>query len=189
MNCKFQMHERIYVIHGSDPWTMTCRLLEYLQPFKHLPIHSVIGIKPNLVTATPAGHGATTHPEIVEAVVAFLQAVGFFRIKIIESAWVGESTEKAFEVCGCTALAEKYGITLNHLNKDEKISVPVDRIAMGQGHQGSTGGPDLLGIGDCTAGFVCHLPGCLPSPEEISTFLYSCVFPGPRQHCMPLSAR
>lgn len=362
------MHEHLYVFHGNDPFSMTSRLLEYLQPFKHLPAHSVIGIKPNLVTATPAGHGATTHPEIVEAVVAFLQAGGFSRINIIESAWVGESTAKVFEVCGYTALAEKYGITLkdlkqdeavekqaqgmdlqvcqqmetidylinvplikghcqtrltcalknlkgiipdgekrrfhrlglhrpiallntvvrqhliiadgicsdpffeeggrpsrlhciaagcdpvlmdswaarvlgldpadvpyirmaadagvgkpmqsmdqivslntgprmprayipdhgplpgkivhefqacsacrsslvsalNHLNKDGKISVPVDRIAMGQGHQNNTCGPDLLGIGDCTAGFVCHLPGCPPSPEDISTFLYNC---------------
>ncbi|MCF8093489.1 MAG: DUF362 domain-containing protein [Desulfotignum sp.] len=362
------MHEHLYVIHGNDPQAMTCQLLEYLQPFKHLPAHAVIGIKPNLVTATPAGHGATTHPQIVEAVVAFLQAGGFSRIKIIESAWVGENTAKAFKVCGYTALSKKYGIplkdlkqdeavekqihgmdiqvcrqmetidylinvplikghcqtrltcalknlkgvipdaekrrfhrlglhrpiallntvvtqhliiadgicpdpffeeggrpsrlhciaagcdpvlmdswaarvlgldpadipyiemaveagvgqflqsmdqivtlntgpriprahipdhdplpgefvhesqacsvcrsslisALNHLNKDGKTPFPVDRIAMGQGHQGSAGDPDLWGIGDCTADFVCHLPGCPPAPEEISAFLRHC---------------
>jgi uncharacterized protein (DUF362 family) len=80
MNGKIQMHDHLYVIHGNDPFSVTIRLLEYLQPFKHLPAHAVIGIKPNLVTATPAGHGATTHPEIVEAVVTFLQAGGFSRI-------------------------------------------------------------------------------------------------------------
>ncbi len=368
MNRIFQMHEHLYVIHGNDPQAMTCQLLEYLQPFKHLPAHAVIGIKPNLVTATPAGHGATTHPEIVEAVIAFLQAGGFSRIKIIESAWVGESTAKAFEVCGYTALAKKYGIPLQDLKQDEAvkkqvhsmdiqvcrqmetidylINVPVikghcqtrltcalknlkgvipdaekrrfhrqglhkpiallntlvkqhliiadgicpdpffeeggrpsrlhciaagydpvlmdswaarvlgldaadisyiriaadagvgqvlqsmdqvislntgprlprshipdhgplpgeimhecqacsacrsslvsalnllkeggktlislDHIAMGQGYQGSTGSPHLWGIGDCTADFVCHLPGCPPSPEDIFVFLSDC---------------
>ncbi|MCA1793573.1 MAG: DUF362 domain-containing protein [Desulfobacteraceae bacterium] len=117
MNRKLPMDEHLYVVHGNDPWAMTHNLLEYLQPFKHLPAHAVIGIKPNLVTATPAGHGATTHPEIVEAVVAFLQAGGFSRIKIIESAWVGESTEKAFAVCGYTALAQKYNIPLKDLKQ------------------------------------------------------------------------
>lgn len=362
------MHEHLHVIHGNDPWAMTYNLLEYLQPFENLPAHAVIGIKPNLVTATPAGHGATTHPQIVEAVIAFLQAGGFSRIKIIESAWVGESTAKAFEVCGYTALAKKYGIPLKDLKQDEAVGkhvngmdiqvcrqmetidylinvplikghcqtrltcalknlkgvipdaekrrfhrlglhrpiallntvvtqhliiadgicpdpffeeggrpsrlqciaagcdpvltdswaarvldldaadipyirmaaqagvgqclqsmdqvvhlntgprqpraymsahdplpgdiahesqacsacrsslvtalnrlkhsgiagVSVDRIAIGQGHQGSTGEPDLLGIGDCTADFVCHLPGCPPSPEAIAVFLRQC---------------
>ena len=368
MNGKIQMHDHLYVIHGNDPFSMTSRLLEFLQPFRHLPVHAVIGIKPNLVTATPAGHGATTHPQIVEAVVAFLQAGGFYRIKIIESAWVGENTAKAFGVCGYTALSKKYNIplkdlkqdeavekqahgmdiqvcrqvetidylinvplikghcqtrltcalknlkgvipdaekrrfhrlglhrpiallntvvkqnliiadgicpdpffeeggrpsrlhciaagcdpvlmdtwaarvlgldpadipyicmaadagvgqvlqsmdqvislntgprlprahipdhdplpgelvhecqacsacrsslvsALSHLNKGGKTSIPVDRIAMGQGHQGSTGDPDLWGIGDCTADFVCHLPGCPPAPEEVSAFLRHC---------------
>jgi hypothetical protein len=120
------MHEHLYVIHGNDPWAMTCDLLEHLQPFENLPAHAVIGIKPNLVTATPAGHGATTHPQIVEAVIAFLQAGGFSRIKIIEGAWVGESTAKAFAVCGYTALAKKYGIPLKDLKQDEAVEKHVN---------------------------------------------------------------
>ncbi len=126
MNRKFQMHERLYVVHGNDPWAMTHNLLEYLQPFKNLPAHAVIGIKPNLVTATAAGHGATTHPQIVEAVIAFLQAGGFSRIKIVESVWVGESTAKAFELCGYTALSKKYGIPLVDLKQDEAVEKHVN---------------------------------------------------------------
>ncbi len=74
----------------------------------------------------------------------------------------------------CSACRSSLASALNHLKENGKTLIPVERIAMGQGHQGGTGAPDLLGIGDCTADFVCHLPDCPPLPEEIYAFLRHC---------------
>jgi len=71
-----------------------------------------IGIKPNLVTPSPAEFGATTHPEIVEALICFLNRSGYMNLMIYEGSWAGDSTKEAFEYCGYNRLAEKYGISL-----------------------------------------------------------------------------
>jgi len=71
-----------------------------------------IGIKPNLVTPSPAEFGATTHPEIVETLILYLQNTGYSNITVYEGSWAGDSTMEAFEYCGYNRLAEKYGVPL-----------------------------------------------------------------------------
>lgn len=39
--------------------------------------NALIGIKPNLVVAREASSGATTHPELVEGVIVYLQEKGY----------------------------------------------------------------------------------------------------------------
>lgn len=77
-----------------------------------------IGIKPNLVNASKAENGATTHPEIVEGLVAYLQEKGFFNIAVLEGSWVGDRTAAAFQVCGCTAIRDRYQIELIDTQRD-----------------------------------------------------------------------
>jgi len=71
-----------------------------------------IGIKPNLVTPSPAEFGATTHPEIVETLILWLNRNGYRNITVYEGSWVGDSTAEAFEYCGYNRIAEKHGIRL-----------------------------------------------------------------------------
>ena len=82
-----------------------------------------IGIKPNLVTPSPAMFGATTHPEIVEGIILYLQEHGFTDLMICEGSWVGDKTSEAFEYCGFNTLAEKYGVQLLDTQKDSSFTV------------------------------------------------------------------
>ncbi len=82
---------------------------------------TVVGIKPNLVLASPAEEGATTDPEIVAGIIEYLQSLGVKKIKILEGSWVGENTENAFQTCGYNQLASKYNIELIDLKKDKTI--------------------------------------------------------------------
>lgn len=76
-----------------------------------------IGIKPNLVAPVPAEEGATTHPQVVEGLIRYLKEHGYENLVIMESSWVGDRTEDAFDLCGYYALAEKYGVELLDMKK------------------------------------------------------------------------
>ena len=78
-----------------------------------------IGIKPNLVTSTPAQFGATTHPEVVAGIIEYLQEHGFDNILIAEGSWVGDRTSEAFEYCGYNALSREYGVPLVDTQKEK----------------------------------------------------------------------
>ena len=64
----------IHTIYGSDPLYMTQTLLSHIAIERELTPDMQIGIKPNLVLASPAVSGATTHPEIVEGIIRYLQS-------------------------------------------------------------------------------------------------------------------
>lgn len=109
---------RLYVIYGDNHKQMAARLIEAMDPVKRLKKGAVIALKPNLVVAKDWKSGATTNPAVCEAVIEYFQARGFLRIRVIESAWVGDSTQRAFCVCGYEALAKKYGVELIDVKKD-----------------------------------------------------------------------
>lgn len=77
-----------------------------------------IGIKPNLVSPTPAGFGATTHPEVVEGIVEYLQENGYAQIVIMEGSWVGDKTTHAFEYCGYRDISARTGVPLIDSQQD-----------------------------------------------------------------------
>ena len=79
-----------------------------------------IGIKPNLVVASPAEFGATTHPEVVAGIVEYLQENQFENIVIVESSWVGDRTSEAFIYCGYKELCEKYDVPFIDGQKDKQ---------------------------------------------------------------------
>lgn len=78
-----------------------------------------IGIKPNLVVASPAEFGATTHPEVTAGIVEYLQENQFENIVIVESSWVGDRTSEAFIYCGYKELCEKYDVPFIDGQKDK----------------------------------------------------------------------
>ena len=64
MNC-----DQILRIYGTDYKNMTAELLEKSGLHELIGDRNrKIGIKPNLVTPSPAEYGATTHPEVVSAI-------------------------------------------------------------------------------------------------------------------------
>ena len=116
-------------IHGTDYTDMTVRLLEAAGLADDIRAATdgvsdpVIGIKPNLVSPTPASFGATTHPEIVEGILLYLKEHGFGNLMICEGSWVGDKTEDAFEYCGYKDLAKRYGVTLFDTQKDSWVEM------------------------------------------------------------------
>ena len=81
-----------------------------------------IGIKPNLVSASPASEEGTTHPEVVEGLIRYLQRHGFYNLAIMEGSWVGGRTEEAFEVCGYRELAERFHVELIDAQKEKSVT-------------------------------------------------------------------
>ena len=104
--------------YGTDYKELTTRLLaradlEGAIRAKCGPSKDVrIGIKPNLVSPTPASFGATTHPEVAEGIIAYLQEHGFTQIVIMEGSWVGDKTTQAFEYCGYRDISRRMGVPL-----------------------------------------------------------------------------
>ena len=109
---------QLLIQHGDDPSVMTRRLLERGKMAGAIKPGMKVGLKPNLVMAKPASSGATTHVSIVEALVESLQSWGIEDITIMESAWVGDNTQKAFQVCGYKDLVRETGVRLMDLKQD-----------------------------------------------------------------------
>lgn len=97
---------QLFIALDREPVQMTIDLLNRMKPLQGKSKDISIGIKPNLVCASPANEGATTHPEIVEGIIIYLLNNGYKNIKIIEGSWVGDSTKRAFKVCGYDSLSK-----------------------------------------------------------------------------------
>lgn len=112
---------KLYIANNKQPLEMTLDLLHEINPLQGKKKDIVIGLKPNLVCATPAESGATTHPEIIEGIIIYLQDNGYKNIRIIEGSWVGDSTKRAYKVCGYEDLSKKYGVPLIDLKEDDYL--------------------------------------------------------------------
>ncbi|MDR0315574.1 MAG: DUF362 domain-containing protein, partial [Treponema sp.] len=67
----------------------------------------------------PASGGATTHPEIVAGLIAYLKENGFTNLVILEGAWAGGSTTDAFSVCGYSKISKQTGVPLIDTKHDK----------------------------------------------------------------------
>ena len=63
----------IVINYGTDWATMTRNALAVSDIGKYLKPHYEVAIKPNLVAPQPPSNEATTHPEVVEGIILFLQ--------------------------------------------------------------------------------------------------------------------
>lgn len=118
------MEKRLWCTYGGDWQRMAEQVLEAAELTAHIGDKDArIGIKPNLVNATPASHGATTHPELVAGIIAYLQRNGFTNLTILEGSWVGASTKQAFDACGYRALSKATGVPLHDTKEDRGVSV------------------------------------------------------------------
>ncbi len=163
---------QLYIYHGTDAKSMVDHLLKRSGIQSEIKPEYHVGIKPNLVEAKPASSGATTHPELVEAVVEFLQEIGVQKITVMESSWVGDDTEEAFRVCGYEELAHRKKIKLVDLKKDVtikrkagKIELEVCRSPMEVDYLVNM--PVMKG--HCQTGITCalkNMKGCIPDAEK-----------------------
>lgn len=109
----------VYMIQGTDYKQMTLDLLAALDLAKDIGDRSKrIGLKPNLVNATPASKGATTHPELVDGVLLYLKQNGFSNIIVLESSWAGASTMDAVRINGIGDVCQKHNVPIFDLKKD-----------------------------------------------------------------------
>lgn len=121
----------IITVYGSDPTKMTTALLKAIDFETLLPDKNAsIALKPNLVVAVTADSGATTHPEIVIAIIEFLQHKGYTNISIVESAWVGDSTKEGFRVNGYYQISDKYTVPLIDVKDDTYIKKTIGKVTM-----------------------------------------------------------
>ena len=110
----------IWKIYGTKYTEMTKELLSATELADLIGERTTrIGIKPNLVTPSPAEYGATTHPEVVAGIIEYLQEHDFDNIIIAEGSWVGDSTQEAFKYCGYRQLRSEYGVHLVDTQKEK----------------------------------------------------------------------
>lgn len=114
----------ILYVTGKDYCNMTIRLLEKAD------LASIIGdrdariaLKPNLITASKASYGATTHPEIVDGVLTYLENKGFTNVFLMEGSWLGDDTDRAFRVNGVGDVCRKHGIEYYNTKKDKYVTI------------------------------------------------------------------
>ena len=113
----------IVVNYGQDITKTTYEALAACDISSYLRLGMNVAIKPNLVVPGPASAGATTHPEVVEAIIYFLKDFGITNITIIESSWIGDCTKQAFKYCGYEELSQKHDVPLFDLKSDSYSTV------------------------------------------------------------------
>lgn len=162
----------IFINYGVNLKEMTYELMKAANIADKLNPGMKVGIKPNLVVSRPAEEGATTHPEIVEGIICYLQANGIRNIIILEGSWVGDSTQSAFRNCGYTALAEKYGVELLDTKRDKVVKVKGKDILFSV-CESALNLDYLINVpvlkGHCQTGMTCcmkNLKGCIPDSEK-----------------------
>ncbi len=163
----------IYILYGTEYKEMTKRLLEEAKLSGLIGSREKrIGIKPNLVAPVPASEGGTTHPEVVEGLLSYLQEHGFWNLTIMEGSWVGDRTQESFEVCGFRELAERYGVRL--LDTQQEKGVRKDCMGMELSICGCAFETDfLINVpvlkGHCQTRMTCalkNMKGLLPNAEK-----------------------
>ncbi len=112
----------IYVMYGKSHKAMAKELAALAGLAGMIPDRNTkIGIKPNLLGQALAEEGATTHPEVVEGLIEYLQEKGFDNLVLLEGSWVGDSTREAAAYCGYDRVCEKYGVPFWDMQQDRSV--------------------------------------------------------------------
>ena len=162
----------LVVAYGKDIAKNTYDALATSDIGSFLRADFAVAIKPNLVVARPAVGGATTHPEVVEGIIAFLKEFGVKSMKIIESSWVGEGTKRAFKNCGYEELSRKHGVPLVDLKSDRVSTLEHGGYKLKICDE-ALGADFLINVpvlkAHCQTRLTCcmkNLKGCIPDSEK-----------------------
>lgn len=162
----------IFVAYGEKIHDMVFSVLNASEIEKSIPRNGVVALKPNLVVAKPFTSGATTSPEIIGAVIEYLHQYHIHNIMMIESSWVGDSTARAYDICGYNDLSVKYNVPLYDLKKDSYslkraggLDLKICDLALNCDY--------LINIpvlkGHCQTRLTCalkNMKGCIPDSEK-----------------------
>ena len=115
---------RVAIVKGTDPIQTTIKALETVGSDVGgvLSRKKPILIKPNYIDSEHPSTGITTDSRVIEGIVKFLRARKIEEIVIGEGSGFAD-TLQAFKVAGVDAVAERWGVKLVDLNKDEFIGV------------------------------------------------------------------
>ena len=132
----------------------------------------LIALKPNLVGPIPASDGATTHPEIAEAVLSYLKKNGFKRIVVMESSWVGDRTSDSLLVTGFGELCRRMDVPFWDLQEDRGSAVDAAGLELNICERVREV-DYLINLpvlkGHCQTRMTCalkNMKGCIPSSEK-----------------------
>jgi len=164
---------KIYMNYGTDMQSMVRELMNEAKAADSLNEDMHVVIKPNLVVPRPAKEGATTHPEVVEGIVQYLQKKGIRKITIAEGAWVGErNTGDAFKKCGYTVIADKYGVELMDTKKDDILKLKFEGLDINV-CKSVYESDYVINVpvlkGHCQTKMTCclkNMKGCIPDSEK-----------------------
>jgi len=115
---------KVAIVKGIFPIETATAALEMISSDldSALSVGKPILIKPNYINAKHPSTGMTTDSRVVEGIVKFLKKRGIRQIIIGEGSGLAD-TFKAFKVAGIDAVAERCGVKLIDLNKDEFVEV------------------------------------------------------------------
>ena len=129
-------------------------------------------LKPNLLGPVPASEGATTHPEIVEGVIRYLQEAGFRNLSVCEGSWVGDRTDDALLVCGYDTMLKRLEVPFVDLQKDKSRLVDCAGMKIRICEE-PLSADFLINLpvmkGHCQTRMTCalkNMKGCIPNPEK-----------------------
>ena len=112
----------ILLIHGTDYEQMAYRIAQ------ESDLAGLIGsrkkkvaLKPNILGTIRPETGATTHPELVCGLLRYLRENGFQNLYLMEGAWVGDHTQRAFKALGYDRISKTFDVPLIDLQRDESV--------------------------------------------------------------------
>ncbi len=119
-----QEMSQVAITRGIDPVETTVNALENIESdVNHaLAEKKPILIKPNFIDSSHPSTGITTDSRVIEGIVKFLREREKQEIIIGEGSGYADTFE-AFKVAGVDKVAERWGVKLIDLNKDEFIEV------------------------------------------------------------------
>lgn len=173
----FMRDNEIIVIYGEQIQNMAyeiCRQagLREMILGKCSSYEAKIILKPNLLGPVPASEGATTHPEIVEGVIRYLQEAGFRNLSVCEGSWVGDRTDDALLVCGYDTMLKRLGVPFVDLQKDKSRLVDCAGMKIRICEE-PLSADFLINLpvmkGHCQTRMTCalkNMKGCIPNPEK-----------------------
>jgi len=115
---------RVAIVKGISPIEMTVAALEMIRSDVDsvLSMKKPILIKPNYINSKHPSTGITTDSRVVEGIVKFLSDRKIGEIIIGEGSGFAD-TFQSFKVAGIDAVAERWGVKLIDLNKDQFVEV------------------------------------------------------------------
>ncbi|MFB3889452.1 MAG: DUF362 domain-containing protein [Candidatus Bathyarchaeia archaeon] len=110
--------EKVSIVKSRNAEYIVDRTFELLRP--QISHSNLCLLKPNLSSLRKAETGATTHPELVEALVNRLRD-RCSEVAIVESDTAATSTEAKFRFCGYDEVSKRTGAKLLNLTNEKRV--------------------------------------------------------------------